>query len=172
MTSTEEPCCPPRGLVREQMEPLQQSAATARLPTQLGSRRAAPQLLLHWSLCFLAALRNLSWCLAVALGASQAAVPRLVRQEEQPCRDCQKHKSSHHPAKTSNVLFSGTCYLLLLVYSGSLAFPTGGSSPKRWQTHWPVLALSVVPIPCPELRIALGLWKPSTTSIAVYGSVR
>lgn len=82
MMSTEEPYCPPWGLVREQMESLQQSAAATRLPARLGQWCAAPQLLLRWSL-YLAALRDFSWCLAVALRASQAAMARLVRQEEQ-----------------------------------------------------------------------------------------
>lgn len=152
------------------MEPLQQSAAAARLPARLGQWCAAPQLLLRWSLYFLAALRDLSWCLAVALGASQAAMPRLVRQEEQAALQ-RLPKSTNPPTVLQRhpmcfALGRVTCFYSFI------------------QTVWPFQQVAALQRgdntlasirsrsgPHPLSR-ALGLWKPCNISTAVYGSLR
>lgn len=132
MMSTEEPYCPLWGLVREQMESLQQSAAAARLPARLGQWCAAPPApaALVTLLSSTEGFFLMPGCCSESFTGCHAQAGEAGRANS-PAETAKKHKSSHCPAKTSNVLCSGTCYLLLLIYSGSLALSTGGSSPKR-----------------------------------------
>lgn len=94
------------------------------------------------------------------------------RKSKQPCRDCQKAQIL--PLSCKDI----QCALLWDVLPAFTHLFRQFGPFNGWQlskevtTHWPVFALLAVHIPCPELHVALGLWKPFNISTAVHGSLR